>query len=304
MKIMHLAIVIPAYKSTFLSAALDSIAAQTCKDFTLYIGDDCSPNDLKSIVDNYTDKINIVYKRFDKNLGGRDLVAQWERCIDMTQGEEWLWLFSDDDVMDSHCVEEFYKCHKRHSQEGLFHFNINEIDFNGKLIKKLAPWPDFITPKQFLDNKTLGKAPTFVVEFIMRYSLFIKQGRFQNFDLAWGSDYITWLKLSDANGGIRTIKTPRISWRGSGENISNDFSQQVIFRKMRAMFRTVKYVTDFAESHHYGRFWFYGKFALGEARRNRKYLSKQQMKELAKDYNEVNGFHFPLTLISKILFRK
>lgn len=59
MKIMHLAIVIPAYKSTFLSAALDSIAAQTSKDFTLYVGDDCSPHDLKSIVGKYTDKIDI-----------------------------------------------------------------------------------------------------------------------------------------------------------------------------------------------------------------------------------------------------
>ena len=104
-----LAIVIPAYKSTFLSAALDSIASQTCKDFTLYIGDDCSPNNIGEIVDRYRDKINLVYKRFDSNLGGRDLVAQWERCIDMTQDEPWLWLFSDDDVMERNCVEEFYK---------------------------------------------------------------------------------------------------------------------------------------------------------------------------------------------------
>ena len=48
-----LAIVIPAYKSTFLAAALDSIAAQTCQDFTLYIGDDCSPNNLEEIVGRY-----------------------------------------------------------------------------------------------------------------------------------------------------------------------------------------------------------------------------------------------------------
>ena len=100
----NLAIVIPAYKSTFLAAALDSIAAQTCKDFILYIGDDCSPNNLGEIVDGYRDKINLVYKRFDTNLGGKDLVAQWERCIDMTQGEDWLWLFSDDDVMEKNCV--------------------------------------------------------------------------------------------------------------------------------------------------------------------------------------------------------
>lgn len=96
----NLAIVIPAYKSTFLAAALDSIAVQTCQDFTLYIGDDNRPNHLGAIVDRYRDRINLVYHRFDTNLGGKDLVAQWERCIDMSQGEEWIWLFSDDDVME------------------------------------------------------------------------------------------------------------------------------------------------------------------------------------------------------------
>ena len=50
----QLAIIIPAYKETFLRKALESIASQTCKDFTLYIGDDCSPNDLKSIVSDFT----------------------------------------------------------------------------------------------------------------------------------------------------------------------------------------------------------------------------------------------------------
>ena len=109
----NLAIVIPAYKATFLAAALDSIAAQTCKDFTLYIGDDHSPNNLEEIVGRYREKINLVYKRFDNNLGGKDLVAQWERCIDMTQDEEWLWLFSDDDVMEPSCVENFYRVYKK-----------------------------------------------------------------------------------------------------------------------------------------------------------------------------------------------
>jgi glycosyltransferase involved in cell wall biosynthesis len=61
-----LAIVLPAYNSTFLSSALDSIAAQTYKDFTVYIGDDCSPHDLKSIVDRYSNRINLIYRRFDE----------------------------------------------------------------------------------------------------------------------------------------------------------------------------------------------------------------------------------------------
>lgn len=121
-----LAIIIPTYKESFLDAALDSIAAQTCQDFTLYIGDDyCSPYDLKSIVDRYRDKIHLVYKRFDTNMGGKDLVAQWERCIDMSQDEEWIWLFSDDDVMEASCVENFYKSlQETNASYDLYHFDV------------------------------------------------------------------------------------------------------------------------------------------------------------------------------------
>ena len=101
----RLAIIIPAYKATFLSAALESIAAQICKDFTLYVGDDCSPEPIGDIVEQYRDRIELVYLRFNTNLGGKDLVAQWERCIAMSQDEPYIWLFSDDDVMEPSCVE-------------------------------------------------------------------------------------------------------------------------------------------------------------------------------------------------------
>jgi len=61
---MHkLAIIIPAYKATFLPATLDSIAAQTCQDFTLYVGDDYSPEPIGSIVEQYRDNVDLVYKR-------------------------------------------------------------------------------------------------------------------------------------------------------------------------------------------------------------------------------------------------
>ena len=191
----NLAIVIPAYKSTFLAAALDSIAAQTCKDFTLYIGDDCSPNNLGEIVDRYRDKINLVYKRFDNNLGGKDLVAQWERCIDMTQGEEWIWLFSDDDLMEARCVEEFYKTIKDKPQAGLIHFNVSCLDDATGKVSLLPVFPKFCSSKFYLDEKIRGHLISFVVEFVVRRNIFFDNGRFQNFDLAWGSDFISWVKF-------------------------------------------------------------------------------------------------------------
>ena len=55
-----LAIIIPAYKDTYLHNALSSISNQTCKDFNLYIGDDASPYDLTKIIKPFYNKLNII----------------------------------------------------------------------------------------------------------------------------------------------------------------------------------------------------------------------------------------------------
>lgn len=279
-----LAIVIPAYKSTFLAAALDSIAAQTCKDFTLYIGDDCSPNPIGEIVDRYRDKVSLVYKRFDTNLGGKDLVAQWERCIDMTQGEEWIWLFSDDDVMEKMCVEEFYNAIKANPSAGLLHFNVDCLDEAHGEKKILPRFPKRCSARHYLDEKIRGHFISFVVEFIVRRDIFFGNGRFQNFDLAWGSDFISWLKFADAVDGIVTCDNAKVLWRKSAENISPNKSNPVLVRKIRSLIGNAKWLLDFTEERGYGNKWSYTKYPLGEIYRNRKLLRKDQKNMLLDEY--------------------
>jgi len=128
-----LAIVIPAYKIDYLDKTLLSIAKQTCNEFTVYIGDDASPHHLPGIIDKYRDKFRIIYKQFDENLGRNDLVSHWERCIDLVGDENWIWLFSDDDIMEQTCVEEFYNTLQESSDFDLFHFNVRQIDENDKV---------------------------------------------------------------------------------------------------------------------------------------------------------------------------
>lgn len=280
MKQNKLAIIIPAYKSTFLAAALDSIAAQTCKDFTLYIGDDCSPNNIGEIVDRYRDKINLVYKRFDTNLGGKDLVAQWERCIDMSQGKEWIWLFSDDDVMERNCVEEFYKTVKENSKAGLIHFDVQFLDNATGKVSPLPIFPKHCPTKFYLDEKIRGNLISFVVEFVVRRDIFFNNGRFQNFDLAWGSDFISWVKFADAAGGIDTCDNAKVLWRKSNENISPDKSAPILYRKLTSLIYNAKWLVNFSRTKGYGHEFFYSKYEIGEILRNRKNLERHQRKEL------------------------
>ena len=230
----RLAIVIPAYKATFLPAALDSLVAQTCKDFTLYIGDDCSPEPIGDIVNQYRDKIESVYQRFDTNLGGKDLVAQWERCIAMSQNEPYIWLFSDDDVMEPNCVECLLK--QIENTKGiydLYHFDSYRIDENGKFELLRKPYPSVITSYDYYKGKMSGKYDSYVVENVFSRRIYEQSGGFKNFDLAWGSDVATWCIFSN-DKGMCSVPGALIGWRRSSLNITPKKTRETAERKLMA----------------------------------------------------------------------
>lgn len=63
-------VIIPAYNCrATLGRTLSSLVAQTDPNFEVIVIDDCSTEDLKSIVDDYRDKLSIIYIRNERNLG-------------------------------------------------------------------------------------------------------------------------------------------------------------------------------------------------------------------------------------------
>ncbi|EKU89800.1 glycosyltransferase family 2 protein [Bacteroides oleiciplenus] len=229
---MTLAIIIPAYKDTFLAGTLKSLAAQSDQDFSVYIGDDNSPFDIKKVVDLYKGILNIKYVRFNENLGGNNLVAQWERCINLST-EDWIWLFSDDDYMAPDCVKLLKEELAKKELYDIYHCNINVIDRNGETIKRVQ-YPNVITSKELYKAKLKWKLDCYAVEFIFSRKIYNKSGGFVPFDLAWGSDLATWVKYG-AKRGIKTIEGATVYWRSSGENISSIQSEEIVLRKINAL---------------------------------------------------------------------
>lgn len=165
-----MAIVIPAYKGRFLKETLDSIAVQAHKDeFVLYIGDDASPERLDKIVESYQNKVNLVYHRFSENMGGKDLVAHWERCIQLS-AEPFIWLFSDDDLMPADGVERFMEALSRpHHQRGyFFRFPLAVIDGENKRIRANRPLEEgSVSCYRLLLDKLQGKIDSAAVEYVL-----------------------------------------------------------------------------------------------------------------------------------------
>lgn len=241
--IEKLAIVIPAYKKEYINETLLSIANQTNKNFTLYIGDDASPYDLHGVISNYEDKIDIVYKKFSDNLGSINLVKQWERCIDLVTDENWIWLFSDDDIMEPDCVESFYNKQEK-SSDKLYRFNIKEIDNKSHLTGRTYSFPTNLSTKGFIEKRLSRKLLSFVVEYIFNKNWFYENGGFQEFDLAWGSDDATWIKLSRIKG-IETIDKGCVKWRDSGLNISSVKDKKTVNRKINSKLEYIKWLSKF-----------------------------------------------------------
>jgi glycosyltransferase involved in cell wall biosynthesis len=100
---MLISLCIPTYNgSKYLDACLQSVCGQTFPDFEILICDDCSTDDTISIIKKFQEK-NSRIKLFvnEKNLG---LVGNWNRCIELAQGEWIKFIFQDDLILPS-CLQ-------------------------------------------------------------------------------------------------------------------------------------------------------------------------------------------------------
>ncbi len=219
-----LAILIPAFKSRFFRETLNSIANQTCKNFTLYIGDDCSPDNIEEIIHEYRNVIKIRYVKFPNNIGAKHLVNQWNRCLNLVVDEEWIWLFSDDDIMDKSCVELFYDEINKNKKDKAFRFNVKVINDNNEMISQGIISPKIETSQTLIENLLLLNRSNGIVDAIYSKSLLRKIGGYKYFYFAQGADWATQLEISK-HTDIVTIENAFVFWRKGNFNISGKASQ-------------------------------------------------------------------------------
>lgn len=90
----RVSILMPTYNSAhFLDEAIESVLAQTYKDYEVIIVDNCSTDNTKEVVGKYLSDQRFAYFRNDTNLG---LAGNWNRCLELANGEYIKYLCSDD----------------------------------------------------------------------------------------------------------------------------------------------------------------------------------------------------------------
>lgn len=236
-----IAIIIPYYKLEFFQATLESLKNQTDKRFKVYIGNDSSPEDPKPLLNKYKDAFDYNYIFFDSNLGGTSLVKQWQRCIALTETEEWIMILGDDDVLSNNVVDLFYK-----NQEEIENQKINVVRFSTKVINEndevvsgKFDHPVLEKGQDFLTRKFSKKTRSSLSEYLFKKEMVV-QKKFKDLPLAWHSDDLAVFEFSSPNF-IYSINEASLFIRVSnlsitGDSSSNDRKNWATFEFFKILF--------------------------------------------------------------------
>jgi glycosyltransferase involved in cell wall biosynthesis len=231
--------VLPAYKATYLDEALKSILGQSYTNFELIVVDDASMEDIKSIVDAHADA-RMRYYRNEQNIGGKDLVAQWNHCLQYAKGD-YVILATDDDLYDSQFLQTFATLIEAYPEVNLFRARTLIVDSNGAIKDVDKCYKEYLTGTEFWYQYMHGFRGG-IPQYIFKRDALNRIGGFVSFPLAWGSDDATSLSL--AGNGVVNSQEHLVRFRFSDINISSDRRKAVLKFLARLLFS--KWMLDHA----------------------------------------------------------
>lgn len=215
---MRYTFLLPAYKKSFLDKAIRSILNQTYTDFKIIISDDCSPEDLYSVVKEFSDDTRLTYRRNEKNIGGTSLVAHWNMLLDLCDTDYFI-LASDDDLYLPHFLEEIDKLVEKYPTVDLFHSRAQCINGKDEIFKIDPLYKEYVTQLEYFEQLDYYNHIECIANYVFKTEVLKKNGGFVDFPLAWSSDTAT-CNIMAVNGVVNTSYV-YFCFRMSGLNISS-----------------------------------------------------------------------------------
>lgn len=214
-----IAVVIPYYKPHYLDLLLASLKNEANPIIKVYLFDDCSETSADAILNKHAGMIQ-THLRFDNNLGGTSLTAQWDRCLSHIGSEEWVWFIPDDDVLKSGTLTKVCDAVSRADPDiALIHLTSEVIDGSGRDLgfHDTMPFGTY-DATEFYYRVLRGETMITLGSQISRRSA-LEPG-FVEFPMGWGSDHATALRCAGKNR-VQHIKDATLQFRMSDVNISS-----------------------------------------------------------------------------------
>jgi glycosyltransferase involved in cell wall biosynthesis len=128
---------IPTYARTqWLAEAIESVLAQTFRDFVLLIGDDATPGDtVRPVVEAFDDP-RISFVRFEDNAG---IVGNFNRLLELSE-TDYVLQIGDDDALHPELLASAVAVLDSDPRIGLVHTRFDLIDGGGRVLEADTDW--------------------------------------------------------------------------------------------------------------------------------------------------------------------
>lgn len=213
-------ILMPAYKTaSYLREAVDSMLAQTFKDFELIVLNDCSPDDTEEILDTYDDPRIVRYKG-EKNVGLSNVLNVG---LEMARGKYIARMDSDDISLPKRLQiqVDFLESHP----------NIDLVSVGMKLFgAKEETWVRERDPEKVKIN-ALFHSPVLHASSMWRRDSFEKHGlRFRQ-EMVPSEDYDLWTRALVR--GLKLVNLPEVLYEYRIHDAQASLQTEIIKEKDR-----------------------------------------------------------------------
>lgn len=140
----RVSVVVPNYNhAKFLVSRIESIRAQTYRDFELILLDDASTDDSREVLKPYLNEPNVRHHFRESNSGSP--FVQWNQGVAMARGR-YVWLAESDDVAAPTLLETLVRRLDAQPSVGLAYCESNWIDSNGAVFGFAGERIDRLSP--------------------------------------------------------------------------------------------------------------------------------------------------------------
>ncbi len=151
-----ISVIIPMYNAEkYIAECLDSLLAQTFKDFEVIVVDDCSTDNSVKIVESYTSKFDGHLKLYstDKNFGSGALARN--KGLIHASGE-YVYNMDNDDTLTKTALEELYTLAKKYDADVVYcEKYFMSTGYGEEFIKNIYLANKEMQPPPFVDKPTL-----------------------------------------------------------------------------------------------------------------------------------------------------
>lgn len=211
---MRVSVCIPTYNTArFLPATIESVLAQTYADFELVVCDNASTDATPELCARYDDsRLRIV--RFEELVGQ---AANWNRCVELAQGELVILLHADD-LLQPEYLERAVAALDATPKAAWLFCGAEHVDVDVRHLRFQRAYPEgrHVPGRELARRLLLEGCLINPAGVLVRRSAYAAVGRFTE-AIVWGVDWHMWTRLA-LHGDAVYLAEPLAQYRIHGQS--------------------------------------------------------------------------------------